>query len=180
MTRGSALLISSSSWSHTDLQLHPKAWRELWWCEDSDVSAVQAWPALSGANQLCCDKTTAGGAASHSVQKAKKKSLLWFFFSFLSFFFLPPVPSVPALRSVHCTFIWCCLVLKNHFKSEGGAVWFSKASSMFSSILLRLNQIKTISIFFQRAPPSLWTATLFKRQYFLLWFKPKENQQQQH
>lgn len=42
MTRGSALLISSSSWIHTDLRLHPKAWRELWWCEDSDVSAVQA------------------------------------------------------------------------------------------------------------------------------------------
>lgn len=40
MTCGSALLISSSSWIHTDLRLHPKACRELWWCEDGGVSAV--------------------------------------------------------------------------------------------------------------------------------------------
>lgn len=71
---------------------------------------------------------------------------------FLIFFFLPLVPTVPALRSVHCTLIWCCLVLKNDFKNEGVAVWSSKASSMFSSILLRLNQIKTISIFLASPP----------------------------
>lgn len=78
--------------------------------------------------------------------------MIFFSFPFLFFFFYPPVPTVPALRSVHCTLIWCCLVLKNDFKNEGVAVWFSKASSMFSSILLRLNLIKTISIF-SASPP---------------------------
>lgn len=118
------------------------------WCVDSALSLSQVLTSFAVSN-LCW-------WSCHSVQTAKNQ--LWFHF---------PLPTIAALRP---SSLFPHLML-HRFKE-----WFwrydcavSKASSMFSSILLRLSLIKTISVFL-----------VIINCFSLLWSKPKDNQQQQH
>lgn len=103
-------------------QAPAKPWGELWWCRDSDVGAVQAWPALSGANQLCCDKPLLVELPATLFKQPKTWIMIY----------PPPFPTIPALRPVQCSLIWCSLVLNNDFTCKGVAVWLCCIKSFFN------------------------------------------------
>lgn len=105
----------------------------VWWCEDSDVSA------LSGANHCWW--------SCQSLCSNSQKSLVRIYF----------FPTIPALSPPFIAHSYDAAVLK----CKGGAV--SKASSMFPSILLRLKHILIhFKEAPPPTHPSLSTATLLK------------------